>query len=590
MNLSIVPPFGLRYTITAPYQSKDPCQPITTTTRERVQRQHQSLTRQAYDTLQHPQYRIKIANMTTVALSTMQRYSKPADPTAWSFLGLPGEIRNGIYEALFKMSDPIKIVREGLECKERHSDSTVVLGTSLLVSCQQIYTEAIGILYGQNIFLFISKSTDDTYVPLEEVAGWLTGIGRLAPLVRSVLVELASVDDFDPPIYVLPVLKQLWKHENSKLCISFTRRSPEEFDLNPSGADVDMINMALSLLKADATLQISKFGPFSRLLQMVSLRPDGRSGRVTFYSPVYFPRDRLYFTVDRSGIHTAFRNQDPPSLTLIMDDWDLRRRIVDYVVPSRGTVTFDLLGRTVSPPLPTMLWTNHQLREAAAEVYARNTFEVKLTLFHRKACSFAGQLGALAIPFLEVRDALRHDGYWSYPFTIILRFDLLEVANLSDVRFDAVTLINATKRHCGSVNLRVELANYKSDMDRQFTMQLSDLRLGVLVALDDFSQKHPSHNEGEGPTVWVDGKGVARELDLTTVTNQVVNTTNSYADKSLSIIKQEAGFIYLAHQGRKHQAENGEESNDDAPLARYVRLFCSTVLSPGDVVGCPGLD
>jgi hypothetical protein len=74
-----------------------------------------------------------------MALSTYSQsaphLSKLADPGARSFLTLTSEIRNGVFEALFRVDGPIKIVKNNYERRSRHLNTTNSFSLSFLTSC-----------------------------------------------------------------------------------------------------------------------------------------------------------------------------------------------------------------------------------------------------------------------------------------------------------------------------------------------------------------------------------------------------------------------------------------------------------------------
>jgi hypothetical protein len=114
-----------------------------------------------------------------------KRMSSPANPSKPWFLDRPAEIRNAIYEFLFKREDPVlhhnakayhiepphdKYKQyhdynlselEGFDDeyeKEIGQDQFFIHGfqlvTPFLLTCGQVYSEAVGYLYGGNSFVF----------------------------------------------------------------------------------------------------------------------------------------------------------------------------------------------------------------------------------------------------------------------------------------------------------------------------------------------------------------------------------------------------------------------------------------------------
>lgn len=116
--------------------------------------------------------------------------------------------------------------------------------------------------------------------------------------------------------------------------------------------------------------------------------------------------------------------------------------------------------------------------------------------------------------------------------------------------------------------------------DQNLTVQLSNPRHGALVALGNFSERFPIHNQGKGPRVWTDGKGVARKTRLVIDTTQIVVAFNPHADKSLIIVRESAESILRevrrALEQRSGRSPSLEESKDviGAHLAFYIVQSC----------------
>jgi hypothetical protein len=227
--------------------------------------------------------------------------SKPANPSSRSFLTLNGEIRNSVYEALFCVEGDIKMVFDGYNCDTRHSGTTTISGTSFLLSCRQVYTEAAGVLYGANVIAFSESDGCYSEIPCKKAADWLAKIGANACSVNCLIIHVAEDPGFSHFIYVLPMLKQLWQQDGSNLRITFRQVEPSTGSLNAS-----MLNKALSLLEVDAVLKIRSLARFSKLLEAVCLHITGRAGLVYYYRPegsYPFLETYIEFNADEHNIY-----------------------------------------------------------------------------------------------------------------------------------------------------------------------------------------------------------------------------------------------------------------------------------------------
>lgn len=82
--------------------------------------------------------------------------SQSADPTTRSFLKLPAEILNRIYEKMFHLDGPIYLVggtQFDPNSRSVRADPGMGVSLALLASCRQIRTEAGGMSYSRNEFV-----------------------------------------------------------------------------------------------------------------------------------------------------------------------------------------------------------------------------------------------------------------------------------------------------------------------------------------------------------------------------------------------------------------------------------------------------
>jgi hypothetical protein len=131
----------------------------------------------------------------------MVSVSRLADPNALSFLTLPAEMRNAIYETLLAHEHPVAIV-------DGHAHLS---GTSILTTCRQIAAEATPFLYSRNSFL-ISTLQPGIYLRglLTLTEEWLRQIERQMIHVRSVVIDTNAADNWEGGINVQSLLYYLW--------------------------------------------------------------------------------------------------------------------------------------------------------------------------------------------------------------------------------------------------------------------------------------------------------------------------------------------------------------------------------------------
>ncbi|KAF2030517.1 hypothetical protein EK21DRAFT_111830 [Setomelanomma holmii] len=160
--------------------------------------------------------------------------SKPANPQISSFLDLPAELRNWIYELIFKHADPLylsvrrrdrrmvlyrraddrnyRLQRQAYTLKDqvpkvfpRSRRAGVSLARAcqpklqLLRVCRQIHQEAASVFYSNDFCLAAREGThsashDSTGYYIDSATnGWLSQIGQHKTLVRRLQISLGSI-------------------------------------------------------------------------------------------------------------------------------------------------------------------------------------------------------------------------------------------------------------------------------------------------------------------------------------------------------------------------------------------------------------
>lgn len=125
-----------------------------------------------------------------------------------SFLHLPGELRNRIYDHLFVHDECINVPHADM----LDAPKAPIPGINLLSSCREIHSEAAGILYAQNKFTVSGHSLNCSRgLHISQIGSWLASIGRFAGFVSTISVDLATS---------CPGGDILWPHYLSRVDIS----------------------------------------------------------------------------------------------------------------------------------------------------------------------------------------------------------------------------------------------------------------------------------------------------------------------------------------------------------------------------------
>jgi hypothetical protein len=253
-------------------------------------------------------------------------YSRSDDPGTASLLGIPPELRNQVYEYLLvdcrsitiearidygdKMNYSGKINHSS---KINYSDNAVsrvsnFTGSSAIIhTCRQIYHEALGILYGRNVFRFqYSLQQRDRYKhhtisPVKTCIGWIKDIGSCLSGLRTVTIDIGVPElqddhlNFEIDVYealyekmaILRLLDIIWNDFASNISIRFEHtwesrwyvpcpdtQSPKTIDAKCEG----ITNILHELGNKDCLgLKGTR-----RLLQQVYVDPDGLQGTIRY--------------------------------------------------------------------------------------------------------------------------------------------------------------------------------------------------------------------------------------------------------------------------------------------------------------------
>ncbi|CAI9630254.1 hypothetical protein GT037_011058 [Alternaria burnsii] len=168
-----------------------------------------------------------------------QVYSQLDDPGAASLLGIPPELRNQIYEYL--LVDPRSVTIKA-ELDDDNTISTVsdFAGSSTIIyTCRQIYHEALGILYGQNVFRFqysvhYPQDSLDRHIvrPVETCTEWVRNIGSCLSGLCTVIIDISGaelqsnfeidmLEGFEGDLAILQLLDIIWNDIASDISIKF---------------------------------------------------------------------------------------------------------------------------------------------------------------------------------------------------------------------------------------------------------------------------------------------------------------------------------------------------------------------------------
>lgn len=317
----------------------------------------------------------------TMTATTPVVASRPADDNAPSFLNLPAEIRNLIYDLLFKdepalqlavlewdraNDDRVELVWRSADDNENDHDVMSAghaapeprlrhqEGLELLRVCRQVHHEAATVLYFD---VFLDARRDGFYDRTGFLlnlafAVWLRQIGQHNSFVRNLVVNLGAVVssrcDCDGPerratfrasdgyIHCGTLVNALWASDNS-LAISFIDSGPvptycREWEHLNSPSITSICNTT-RLQKVFQQLGQDYLGlkKLRKGIGEIGVRPDGSAGIIVFRTIDWQVRQRdWHLHWDRYGQHSFLQN----AMTFEATENDTLR-ISDRVLPRK---------------------------------------------------------------------------------------------------------------------------------------------------------------------------------------------------------------------------------------------------------------
>lgn len=337
------------------------------------------------------------------------------------------------------------------------------------------------------------------------VSTWLTDIGRHASLLCPLLVDLSNIDPWScKGIDVLPLLRQIWKHKGTKLKIHFTSKD----DSAVNTADAKRLECAVAHLVIDTAMNLQSYSRYRQLLKSVRVSPGNNPGRMCFRYPrdienFWGPPDQpsiydVEFRISSAGVCRVANAAT--CLARLMCVQSISKEILAKVGLVKGTATFDLTRRLVSPNPSNLSQVNSYLRSLI-----RAYLSIKDVTANLRTAFFRDEM-ALLEKFDWDSNDLPFPSYLGPPSTVIMRFDLDNQTSLEDIRVDAVAVINVTQNYPKNTTILFELKHTKKSgsITDTFTLQLGDICGRVILALHEICEKDPAFDFMIHPVVWID--------------------------------------------------------------------------------------
>ena len=455
-----------------------------------------------------------ISNKKNRVRAVLETHSLPADSSARSFISLPSEIRNQIYDLLYVFDEQL-FVWDTSACWGGVT-SEVAQNLGLLFSCRQVYWEAASVLYQRNHF-FVSSWYEQAYFKR-----WSEQLCPRAQFLRHVTIDYAALsseleEDHGPTWVValdlLPLLRLLWTESGAMLQVSI-----ETSSYNDTPA---IFNNAFRSIAQEDQLNLRRY---SNLLASVILRVEGTMGTVTFASTTPEANVRSTFSCSDEG-KVATMSQIPWKPELSALPASAYHAIIAYVVQP----TVKLFAGPLSTIRP--LWkspvfhVNRKVRSDALYHAYRTTSFVFMLASEGLRPNFGG------FSYIERLRMVRADSeneaqLWPHGFAsdvdlLARNFQLLleisvrpEDQDMDDVRIDIIELLRATYQSRPSMVITVRLRSSRDGVssNTQSSFTLKQLRLNVFVVLSQVFEDKDYRKHGRCPAVYINGKGHPVEL------------------------------------------------------------------------------
>jgi len=502
--------------------------------------------------------------MTTIlrAKPIPQTLSASAKPGAVSFLTLPGEVRNQVYELLVPTNEEIEITS-----RASHPPAAYVVytfrSTSLLFrkakcvplisSCRQIYHELLSLLLSSNTWFLLGGSDPEA----TNLAAWMGILGSSTTMLRKVVINLAvkpcnqayeirymdAVEMFNI-VKLGGLVKALWADCDAKFRIELDVSD----DMNhynyrslyyrwPRARVIHaVLSNVLQALREDS-LHLKRYESQIRDI-FVSL--DSLEGYVEFsyISPdCHSLRNTSgrWFSIADNGTALSFLPTKKPGLMALPES--LKERIFVSITftspddqdpgnlecPTYPPVCYDLDLGTVEGATPILTALNSALRSRyRTKFWLRNRHLIKMrsgflhTDFNRfnKLRKFLCIASTSSRPWdmgrrFDASQALEH------PYVeFLLEFRLQDATSLGNLRINMLDFLRVTSYCTGfSPSITFRVTNEDGSTQSQASISLDRLREFATVALTEFDLTFPWNRLKPCPNIWVNGYGCIVQVE-----------------------------------------------------------------------------
>ncbi|KAI4923645.1 uncharacterized protein J4E92_007619 [Alternaria infectoria] len=510
--------------------------------------------------------------------------SAAADPRAPSIVTtLPPEIRNRIYEHLFAKDGPVLLddgnpqmellsrdhvtqsVHGNIEQQLREYKPCHVFGDciGLLLSCRQVYHEAVGILYGHNTFLFSRFLVRQMHFTCK----WLSNIGSHYQLLSHVHIDAdALVTKLTRAYDLLPLLKLIWFRPQAKCKISFvlsgrslSKKLPYNrglYDLPPS---MELMNGVLFALGTADALSLRQYARYSGLISSIRIwyNDHGYTGFVQYTgsdSSRRFPHPVKHFEILDYGTKVQWERPQQSSLLSLPDVF--LSAINTYASASDTGVVFDLDIKKAWGYHVGLSGVNRFLRCDIDRMVTRVYDDITIRMSTREAMTDFGDFKALQelmdietfqdlLNPYECREEARS-------IEMVLMFKLFTQTPTADLRININNLLKIYERDHEDLSIIIQESDSSTSGTRSIIWQY--IQGAVFLLLSDVLKQYPSQASQPLPHIWINGHGTVLSATYpATATSKETSIPCSYP------IDDPVGNLLQGYRKLKHLHQQGGE-------------------------------
>ena len=454
-------------------------------------------------------------------------FSRSNNPESASLLAIAPEIRNQIYGYLLVEDQPIKVFVDSNDDESASKTSSFSGSPAIFQTCRQIYHEAVGVLYGHNVFQFNYKILSDKYntvlSPVETCDQWMQDIGSCLSELRDVAINMDMpkrstksrrrhrdmVDNFYEfaviEIKILPLLDVFWNGVARDLSVEFEwSGETKDSSFHDLCLDAERLTQVLSDLGKMDTLNLKRQRP---LLSEVGVNADGRRGTICYRSTR--SKADVYRNIRLSEETEEYELEPLPSHPN-MDDlpFEVIRAIAGLAITNHE-VTYNFNTGVTHGNDFGMLNLNQRLRNIVNDSFRDNsqstiilsskTLRSSIAMFEKLDRRIREDIGYIDIDaepdeddivyhYTPITAAQRYYNAQCPAPTVVLQFQTDQPLHLAAVRIGANDLLRVTSFFPADTTIVVRVCGHEES--REHTATLYEIRKYMLVLLEQMVQEH----------------------------------------------------------------------------------------------------